>query len=188
MSGRGLTCITRSQRILQCVRHSYRPQVRTVTCFNLQNTEDKGKRKLFNNFSEFQIHDLKVKASLFHSSSTHYQSTTEDVSYEELKEKLKSGDIQLIDVRQPEELIEVGKIDGAINIPLLNVKAALEAPPSEFKDAFGVDKPHPNDDNIVFQCKSGRRSFFAMSVAHELGFKKARNYIGGYDEWTERES
>ncbi|XP_019621047.1 PREDICTED: uncharacterized protein LOC109467475 isoform X2 [Branchiostoma belcheri] len=40
-----------------------------------------------------------------------------DVKYDELKALIKSGHVQLIDVREPEEIASTGLLPGAINIP-----------------------------------------------------------------------
>ena len=44
-----------------------------------------------------------------------------DVDTDELVELLASGDIQLFDVREPEELVETGQIPGAINLPRMYI-------------------------------------------------------------------
>ena len=45
-----------------------------------------------------------------------------DVSYDQLVEILKNNKAIVIDVRNPQELIDYGAIPGAVNIPLKNLK------------------------------------------------------------------
>ena len=45
-----------------------------------------------------------------------------DVSYDQLVEILKNNKATVIDVRNPEELIDYGAIPGAVNIPLKKLK------------------------------------------------------------------
>ena len=51
-----------------------------------------------------------------------------DVNYDQLVEILKNNKATVIDVRNPEELIDYGAIPGAVNIPLkkLKVKARID--------------------------------------------------------------
>ena len=44
-----------------------------------------------------------------------------DIGTEELKEMLGNKDIQLIDVREPQELLDLGRIPSSINIPCMYV-------------------------------------------------------------------
>lgn len=108
-----------------------------------------------------------------------------DVDTDELVELLADGDIQLFDVREPEELVETGHIPGAVNLPLGEVDTALGMFPEAFQQKYGVPKPSKEDDNIVFQCRSGVRSLSAMETAHALGYKKARHYVRGWLGWEE---
>ena len=42
--------------------------------------------------------------------------------------------------------------------------------PEDFQNVYGVPKPLPSDEDIVFHCKSGRRSKVAMEIARKHGF------------------
>ena len=61
-----------------------------------------------------------------------------------LEEILKSGNYQLIDVREPMELEMDGYIEGAENIPLGEVEERKE-------EILAIDKP------VVLFCRSGNR-------------------------------
>ena len=50
---------------------------------------------------------------LLHRSAT----LLKDLSYEDLVALIRGGNLHLIDVREPSEIQETGKIPGAINIP-----------------------------------------------------------------------
>ncbi len=69
-----------------------------------------------------------------------------------------------LDVRQPEELA-IGKVPGAINIPL----AELRARTAEL----------PRDKKILVNCARGKRSYYALRALRQLGFD-AWNLSGGY--------
>lgn len=97
----------------------------------------------------------------------------EEVSAEQLREyiqKKKEGDYLLIDVRQPVEYAG-GHMPGANLIPLMEVEAKL----SEL----------PRDRDMIFYCRSGRRSRAASTLVAERGIsgKKIYNLAGGIMAW-----
>ena len=95
----------------------------------------------------------------------------EDVTYKELKNLLKSKKIMLIDVREPWEIHESGKIPGSVNIPLDDVGEALQMNPKDFKEKYKEVKPSKSD-SLVFSCLAGVRSKKAMVTAVSLGFNR----------------
>ncbi|TRY90796.1 hypothetical protein DNTS_028613 [Danionella cerebrum] len=108
------------------------------------------------------------------------------VTYEELKVMLANHSVQLLDVRNPDEF-QAGQIPLSVNVPLGILEESLKLPPQQFELEFKVKAPQKEDDNIVFHCRSGKRSLSALEIAHRLGFSKARHYAGGYIDWDERE-
>ena len=81
-------------------------------------------------------------------------------------------DIQLVDVRRPEEF-EAGKIEGAVNMNVLE--------PETFKEQIEtLDKSKP----VYIYCRSGNRSGKAAMLMQELGFKAIYDLEGGYLNWT----
>uniref|UniRef100_A0A671T799 Thiosulfate sulfurtransferase/rhodanese-like domain-containing protein 1 n=1 Tax=Sinocyclocheilus anshuiensis TaxID=1608454 RepID=A0A671T799_9TELE len=108
------------------------------------------------------------------------------VTYEQLKAMLANHGVQLFDVRNPDEF-QAGRIPDSVNIPLGQLEESLKLPPLQFQQQFGVKAPKKEDDDIVFHCRSGKRSLTALEIAHRLRFSKARHYAGGYIDWEERE-
>ncbi|TPX61010.1 hypothetical protein SpCBS45565_g07351 [Spizellomyces sp. 'palustris'] len=88
----------------------------------------------------------------------------------------------LIDVREPSE-VSLGRIPTAQHIPLGNIQTALQLPDEEFEATYGFRKPSIDDD-VIFYCRSGKRSEAALGAAQGLGFKNARNYKGSWLEWS----
>lgn len=108
------------------------------------------------------------------------------VTYSQLKTMLSDRDIQLFDVRNPDEF-QAGRIPEAVNIPLDTLEESLKLPPERFQQRFDVKAPGKDDNNIVFHCRSGNRSSTALDIARQLGFSRARHYKGGYTDWVEQE-
>lgn len=84
-----------------------------------------------------------------------------------MAELLAQGDIQLIDVRQPEER-EAGRIAGDRFIELAQLNAEVGT----------IDPGKP----VVFYCRSGARSAMASEAFRGAGFD-AHNMLGGLLEW-----
>ena len=109
-----------------------------------------------------------------------------DVHLAELKALLADDTIRLIDVRRPEELQQTGKIGNALNVPLSELEEALSLADEHFLHTYRAKKPSKTD-NIVFTCLAGVRSRRALLLAQALGYKKARHYVGGWEEWAAQE-
>ncbi|XP_053533101.1 thiosulfate sulfurtransferase/rhodanese-like domain-containing protein 1 isoform X4 [Ictalurus punctatus] len=113
--------------------------------------------------------------------------TNPKLSYELLKQRLTAGNLQLFDVREPDEFKE-GVIPGATNIPLSEVQQAFTLTPDQFTQLYGVPMPEKHSSDVMLYCQRGRRSLTALHTVHTLGYSRARHYVGGYSEWLERES
>jgi adenylyltransferase/sulfurtransferase len=95
----------------------------------------------------------------------------EEISATDLKRRLDAGDdIQLIDVRQPDEWA-FAKIEGAKLIPLgelMNRRSELD-----------------ENRETVIHCKSGMRSARAVQALQQAGFNgELKNLKGGITAWS----
>lgn len=93
-----------------------------------------------------------------------------------------SKDTILVDVREPDELKQLGFIPSAINIPFKLTPGALNLPEDEFEDAFQFEKPL-KDKELVFYCHAGVRSAAAEELAQTFGYDKRGNYEGSFADW-----
>ncbi|XP_056457201.1 thiosulfate:glutathione sulfurtransferase-like [Gadus chalcogrammus] len=109
------------------------------------------------------------------------------ISYTDLKALLeKSQNLFIVDVRTKEE-IDKGRIPGSLHVPVDTVETAFALDAAEFQAKYGVAKPSLDAPELVFHCQMGRRGQLATDKAIALGFQSARNYTGGYKEWSEKE-
>ncbi|XP_050293604.1 rhodanese domain-containing protein CG4456-like [Anthonomus grandis grandis] len=96
----------------------------------------------------------------------------------------KNPDEVLIDVREPKELEESGKIPHSINIPLGTLENAFSNMPEEqFKTNYGINKPK-KENTIIVHCKMGGRSAKAQILLRGLGYTDVKNYLGGFSDWA----
>jgi len=91
----------------------------------------------------------------------------DDYTPQQVAELLAKGEIQLIDVRQPEER-EAGRIAGDRFIELARL--------TEEADTIDTQRP------VVFYCRSGARSAMATEAFRGAGFD-AHNMLGGLLDW-----
>ena len=76
----------------------------------------------------------------------------------------------MIDVREPDEVLQ-GSIPSAVNLPLSELANSLHLSSEAFKARFGWEKPKASQE-IVFYCRSGKRSTTASDVAKRNGYTK----------------
>jgi rhodanese-related sulfurtransferase len=88
-------------------------------------------------------------------------------------------------VREPSELLETGRIPGAINIPIKSAPDSFHISDEEFEDRFGHSRP-ARDAEVVFYCKAGVRSRGAAGLAREAGWTNVGEYPGSWLDWFEK--
>ncbi len=96
-----------------------------------------------------------------------------EVDYKEAKEMLERNNIVLLDVRTPQEHIQL-RIPNSILIPLDELRYTYSS--------------LPKDKVYIVYCRSGERSAFATYFLRHMGYE-AYNLAGGIIVWPyEKES
>ncbi|KAL2189532.1 Rhodanese-like protein [Thermothelomyces heterothallicus CBS 203.75] len=91
--------------------------------------------------------------------------------------------VTIIDVREPHELKESGRIPGAINIPVTSAPDSFFISEEEFEDRYGYPRP-ARDAEVVFYCRAGVRSRAAAGLAREAGWTNVGEYPGSWLDWA----
>ena len=91
-----------------------------------------------------------------------------DLTPQEVADGLKAGRMVLVDVREPNETA-LERFPGAVLVPL----SAFD--PSTI--------PQPAGRDVVFACRSGRRSVTASLAAQEQGYAYGSHLAGGILAW-----
>jgi rhodanese-related sulfurtransferase len=91
-----------------------------------------------------------------------------DLTPQEVADGVRQGRVLLVDVREPNETA-LERIPGSVLVPL-----------SAFDPG---DIPDPNGREVVFSCRSGRRSVTASLAAQEQGFPYGSHLAGGILAW-----
>jgi molybdopterin/thiamine biosynthesis adenylyltransferase/rhodanese-related sulfurtransferase len=92
-----------------------------------------------------------------------------DITPQALAARMGSGEIRLVDVREPHEW-EIARIEGAKLLPLGELSGRMH----ELSTA----------DEIVLYCKMGGRSRKALEQLRQAGFTKLKNLSGGINAWS----
>ena len=101
------------------------------------------------------------------------QQETKVISPNEVQTYLQKGDIQLVDVRTPEEYKD-GFIAKAINIDFFS--------PTFLEEISKLDKEKP----IILYCKKGGRSAKSAKQLHDAGFIEIYDLEGGFTNWKDK--
>jgi rhodanese-related sulfurtransferase len=107
--------------------------------------------------------------------------SVEAISAQDVKERLASGDVDLVvDVREPKEW-EGGHVPGAINVPrgMLELRADPESPATD--PALSANK----DARVIVYCLKapGARSVLAAQTLGNMGYLNVAAMRGGFEEW-----
>jgi adenylyltransferase/sulfurtransferase len=87
----------------------------------------------------------------------------------QLKDRLKTNHLQLVDVREPHEW-DICRIDGATLIPLKEIENRT----SELSE----------QNEIILYCKGGVRSMKALVALQDKGFSNLKSLRGGITAWS----
>src|SRR6478609_1394203 len=100
------------------------------------------------------------------------------ISAAEAAQKMASAGVLVVDVRDPSEVQQTGKLKGAVNVSrgMLEFRADPESP--LHNPAFQKDK------TILLHCASGGRSALAGKVLQDMGYTAVFN-IGGFKDLAE---
>ena len=96
--------------------------------------------------------------------------TVAQVTVDDLNAQLRSGGLQVLDVRREPEW-DAAHINDAVWWPLDNFKVS---PPE-------IDHDVP----LAVHCKGGYRSIIACSLLQRAGFGRVLNVVGGFDAWQQ---
>lgn len=103
----------------------------------------------------------------------------EDLTPEQVKEELSSGDVVVIDIRESEELAQNGKIAGSVHAPRGMLEFYADETLPYHKPEFDKEK------RIILHCASGGRSALAAKTLKDMGYDNVAHLDGGLKAWKE---
>jgi rhodanese-related sulfurtransferase len=96
----------------------------------------------------------------------------------EAQEKIATGNVLVVDVRDGPEVEKSGKVAGAVHVPrgMLEFRADPESPYHD--ENFAKDK------TVIVYCASGGRAALSGQALKELGYGDVYN-LGGFSDWAD---
>lgn len=112
---------------------------------------------------------------LFSCKNTNSQNDKYLITPQEMQELLLMKEVQLVDVRTPEEY-GAGYVENAINV-------------NYYDDGFEKDLASKLDKSkpVCVYCKKGGRSAKAAAKLRDMGFTEVYDMKGGFDSWKSKD-
>jgi rhodanese-related sulfurtransferase len=96
----------------------------------------------------------------------------------EAAERMQAGDVLIVDVRDPTEVQQSGRIKGAVNVSRGMLEFRADPESQYHNPAFRRDR------TILLHCASGGRSALAGKTLQDMGYTAVFN-IGGFKDLVE---
>lgn len=103
----------------------------------------------------------------------------ENLTPQQALDEISKGDAIVIDIREPEELKQNGKITGSINAPRGMLEFYADPTLPYHKPEFNKEK------RIILYCASSGRSALAVKTLKEMGYTNVAHIDGGVKAWKE---
>ncbi len=102
----------------------------------------------------------------------------QNLSVDDLVSEMKSDpDLLLIDLREIQEVVDLGTIPGAQNVARGMLEFWADPASPYYRDYFGEDK------RIVTFCAGGGRSVYATLALKDMGYKNVAHLEAGFNGW-----
>lgn len=103
----------------------------------------------------------------------------ENLSPQQAQKEISDGGVTLIDVREPGEITQNGKIAGSVNAPRGMLEFYADPTLPYHKPEFNKEK------RIILYCASSGRSALAVKTLKEMGYKNVAHIDGGLKAWVD---
>lgn len=93
-------------------------------------------------------------------------------------DKERAAGVLLVDLREPGELAESGRIAGSVNVPrgMLEFRADPTSP--YHQEGFEPER------RIILHCATGGRSALAAATLKDMGYTNVAHLDGGFKAWV----
>ncbi len=103
----------------------------------------------------------------------------ENLSVEQLREELQiRDDLLLVDIRELQEIIDLGTIPGAQQAPRGMLEFWADPASPYYRDYFTEDR------RIVLFCAGGGRSALAAKALKDMGYADVAHLEAGFNGWA----
>lgn len=103
----------------------------------------------------------------------------QNLTPQQVHDELQSGEVTLIDIREPDELVQNGRIPGSTNAPRGMLEFYADETLPYYRPEFDRNK------RIILQCASGGRSALATHTLMQMGYSNIAHLDGGINAWKD---
>ena len=103
----------------------------------------------------------------------------ENLSPQQVQDELSKGNVNLIDIRESDELTQNGKIPSSVHAPRGMLEFYADSNLPYYRPEFDKNK------RIILHCASGGRSALAAQTLKEMGYQNVAHLDGGLKAWKE---
>jgi rhodanese-related sulfurtransferase len=103
----------------------------------------------------------------------------ENLSVEQVKDELESGDAVIVDIRDFRELYLRGKIPGAFHADRGMLEFWIDPASQYYRELFTPDK------RFILYCAGGGRSALAAKTMRDMGYPNVAHLEAGFGGWAE---
>lgn len=103
----------------------------------------------------------------------------DNLSPAQVQEELSKGNATLIDIREAEELVANGRIEGSVLAPRGMLEFYADETLPYHKPEFDRNK------KLILHCASGGRSALAAATLKQMGYTDVCHLDGGIKAWKE---
>jgi rhodanese-related sulfurtransferase len=104
------------------------------------------------------------------------KANVENLTPDQVAQEIEQGAV-LIDLREPNELTENGKIPGAVHAPRGMLEFYADPSSAYHRAEFDPGK------RVILHCASGGRSALAAGMLKQLGYENVAHMDGGINAW-----
>ena len=108
------------------------------------------------------------------------KASIENLTPDQVAQEITSGDVLVVDIREPEERRTNGAIAGAVSAPRGMLEFYADPTSAYHKEGFDPDR------RVILHCASGGRSALAVKTLQELGYTNIAHLDKGFNGWKEQ--
>ena len=86
--------------------------------------------------------------------------------------------VLLVDLREPAELTEAGRIPGSVHVPRGMLEFRADPTSTYHQDGFDPER------RIILHCATGGRSALAAATLQDMGYTNVAHLDGGFKAWA----
>jgi len=102
----------------------------------------------------------------------------ENLSVEQVREELEAGRATVVDIRDIRELLQLGKIPGAVHAPRGMLEFWVDPQSEYYRDVFSPDRRY------ILYCAGGGRSALAADTMRQMGYADVAHLEAGFGGWS----